>query len=118
MDELKIEVVSRDSGVRVIRLMGALTLGTLFDFQNVARAETHSPIVLDLTQVPYMDSAGLGAVLGLLASCQRSGRGFGIVGAAERLQTLFKVTHVDGMIPAFASIEQAEQKVTKSAAGA
>jgi len=115
MDELKIDVSASASGVRVLRLHGPLTLSTLFDFQKLARENTVAPIVLDLTDVPYMDSAGLGALLGLLASCQRGGRGFGIVGAAERLQTLFRVTHVDGMIPTFPSVEQAEQRLSKSA---
>lgn len=115
MDELKIDVSTSASGVRILRLNGPLTLSTLFDFQKLARENTQAPIVLDLTEVPYMDSAGLGAVLGLLASCQRGGRGFGIVGAAERLQTLFRVTHVDGMIPTFPSVAQAEQRLAKSA---
>jgi anti-sigma B factor antagonist len=115
MDELKIDASTSARGVRVLRLNGPLTLSTLFDFQKQARESTQAPIVLDLTDVPYMDSAGLGAVLGLLASCQRGGRGFGIVGVAERLQMLFRVTHVDGMIPTFSSVDQAEQHVAKSA---
>lgn len=115
MDELKIEVEKRPSGASVIRLKGALTLGTLFEFQDLLRKETGSAVILDLSAVPYMDSAGLGAVLGVLASCQRHNRGFGVTGVTDRIKTLFTVGRVDGLIPTFDSVEIAESRVSKSA---
>lgn len=115
MDELKINVEKGASGAAIYRLNGALTLNTLFDFQDTARKETASAIVLDLSNVPYMDSAGLGAVLGVLASCQRHGRGFGLACANDRIRTLFTVGHVDGLIPVFDSVEIAESRIVKSA---
>lgn len=115
MDELKIEVSKGASGVRVFRLAGPLTLSTIFEFQDVARSNADSPIVIDLSDVPYMDSAGLGSLLGVYASCQRSGRGFGVAGSQDRIRTLFKVTHVDGLVPSYESVERAEQQLSKTA---
>jgi anti-sigma B factor antagonist len=103
------------SGFRVFRLTGPLTMADLFEFQDTARSDSEHPILIDLTGVPYMDSAGLGAILGILASCQRTGRKFGITGATERIQTLFKVSHVDGLIPSFDSLEAAASEIAKSA---
>jgi anti-anti-sigma factor len=115
MDELKIEVTTSPAGVKVYRLIGPLTLSTLFEFQDLVRSETSSAVVVDLAEVPYMDSAGLGAMLGVYASCQRHGRGFGIAGLQDRIRTLFKVTHVDGMIPSYDSVETAERALSKTA---
>jgi anti-sigma B factor antagonist len=115
MEDLKIEVQKRPSGASAIRLQGALTLNTLFEFQDLLRKEVASAIILDLSGVPYMDSAGLGAVLGVLASCQRHNRGFGVTGVTDRIKTLFTVGRVDGLIPTFDSIEAAESRVAKSA---
>ena len=115
MHELKIEVSSGISGVRILRLTGPLILNTLFEFQDLARADADSAIVIDLSGVPYMDSAGLGSVLGVLTSCQRKGRGFGIVGVTDRIRTLFKVAGVDGLIPTFDSVEIAERQMSKAA---
>jgi anti-anti-sigma regulatory factor len=56
-------------GLRILRLSGPLTLADLFKFQHSARAETQGSILIDLAGVPYMDSAGLGAVLRVMASC-------------------------------------------------
>ena len=115
MEDLKMETEKRASGVSVIRLTGALTLNSLFDFQDRMRKEAGPAIILDLAGVPYMDSAGLGGVLGVLASCQRHNRGFGVTGVTDRIKTLFTVGRVDGLIPTFDSIEAAESKISKSA---
>ncbi len=114
MDELKIEVSKGASGVQVLRLKGPLTLNTLFEFQDLSRSAASSPVVIDLSEVPYMDSAGLGALLGVYASCQRNGRGFGVAGSQDRIRTLFRVTHVDGLVPTFDSVESAERKLSTS----
>jgi anti-sigma B factor antagonist len=115
MADFHIEIAPSSSGVRILRIHGPLTLSTLFEFQNEARKDTSTGILLDLTAVPYMDSAGLGSVLGVFASCQRTGRGFALAGAANRIITLFKVARVDTILPIFATPEAAEQTLAKAA---
>jgi anti-sigma B factor antagonist len=115
-ETLKIDKSVGPTGAWILTLTGPLTLQTLFDFQQASREEATKPIVLDLTAVPYMDSAGLGSVLGMFASCQRVKRGFGLVGVTPRIRTLFQVTHVDGLLPCFDSLETAESAVIKSGA--
>lgn len=99
-------------GARIMKLIGPLTLQTLFEFQTVSRQETAKPVIVDISTVPYMDSAGLGSVISLFASCQRTHRGFGITGLSERIRTLFEVTHVDGLLPCFASLEEADSALS------
>jgi len=115
MEELKIEVSDGTAGVKIFRLEGPLTLGTMFTFQDRARSEAGPAMLIDLSGVPYMDSAGLGAVLGVLASCQRHKRGFAIAGVNERIGTLFQVAKVDRMLPLFDSVASAESQLSKSA---
>lgn len=95
-----------------MKLTGALTIQTLFEFQDVARQQTQTPVIIDLTGVPYMDSAGLGVVVSVFTSCQRTGRAFAVAGASNRIRTLFQITHVDGLLPCFDSLERAEASVT------
>ena len=94
-----------------MKLTGPLTIQTLFDFQDAARQETEKPVIIDLTEVPYMDSAGLGSIVSVFTSCQRTARGFAVTGLSERIRTLFQVTHVDGLLPIFASLKLAEAAV-------
>ena len=97
-----------------MKLTGPLTLKTLFDFQHASRAESARPIILDIADVPYMDSAGLGSAISLFASCQRTNRGFAIIGVSPRIRTLFEVTGCDGLLPCFESLEAAEETLQKS----
>jgi anti-anti-sigma factor len=105
---LQIELLDSASGARIIKLVGPLTIQTLFEFQEVAREQTEKPVIVDITAVPYMDSAGLGSVLSVFTTCQRTGRGFALTGLSDRIRTLFQITHVDGLLPVFASLELAE----------
>ena len=109
-----IETQDSASGAKILKLIGPLTIQTLFDFQNVVRQEASQPIILDLSQVAYMDSAGLGCVVSAFTSCQRSHRAFAITGVAERIKSLFAITRVDGLLPCFDSLEAAEAAVKNS----
>jgi anti-sigma B factor antagonist len=111
-EDLHLEIVQRPSGVQLIKLSGPLTLRTLFEFQEAARHHAGHPLVVDAAGVPYMDSAGLGALIGVFASCQRTGQKFAISSVPERVQVLFEMTGVMGMLPCFASVEEAEAVVT------
>jgi anti-anti-sigma factor len=96
-------------------LAGPLTLKTLFEFQQKAREDSDHAIILDLGGVPYADSAGLGAMLGVLASCQRQGKEFAVASPGERIQTLFRLTRVDGLVHAHKTVDEAVQDMQKRA---
>jgi hypothetical protein len=74
-EDLEIEIIARPSGVQLIKLSGPLTLRTLFEFQDAARHHAEHPLVVDTAAIPYMDSAGLGALIGVFASCSGSRHG-------------------------------------------
>ena len=71
------------------------------------------PVVVDLTNVPYMDSAGLGCIVSVFTSCQNRGFRFGVCGLSSRLETLFDVTHVSTLLPTFPTLEAAEAEISK-----
>jgi anti-anti-sigma factor len=110
-EDLQIEIINRPSGAQLIKLSGPLTLRTLFEFQEAARHHSGA-LVVDAADVPYMDSAGLGALIGIFASCHRTGQKFAISRVPERVLVLFEMTGVKGMLPCFGSIEEAETAVT------
>jgi anti-anti-sigma factor len=110
----KIEILDSVSGAKILKLIGPLTLQSLFDFQAVVRDQTGQSLILDISGVDYMDSAGLGCVVSAYTSCQRHDKAFAIIGLTGRIQTLFKVTHVDGLLPCFDTLAAAEASVRAS----
>lgn len=55
---LRIELLPGTTpGGRVLRLNGPLTLSNCFEFQNLVRADRDTNLIVDLSAVPYVDSA-------------------------------------------------------------
>ncbi len=113
-ESFTVDAVESTAGVRILRLHGPLTIRTLFDFQVISRQATTKPVIIDLADVPYMDSAGLGCVVSVFTSCQNRGFGFAVCGLSSRLQTLFDVTHVSTLLPTFDTVETAEAHISKT----
>jgi len=112
MDELKIKSIpgSRD-GIRILHLSGPFVLQGVFDFQSAVRAGSEPITIVDLADVPFMDSAALGAVMGLHASSQRQNRKYALAAASERLRTLFEVAGVSKILVNFPTVTEAEQRL-------
>jgi len=116
MDQFKIESVPGiHEGIRILRLSGPFTLRTLFDFQAVVRSNEAPVTLIDVTDVPYMDSASLGAIMTVHTSSQRHKRQYALVGVSERLLTLFQVAGVDGILVTVPTLEEAQRKFANAA---
>ena len=64
--------------------------------------------ILDLTDVPYVDSAGLGRIVRHYVHCRGKGVRMIAVGAGPRILEVFKMTKVDSVIPLSATVEEAD----------
>ena len=81
MDQFKIEALQGPKeGWRILKLSGAFTLNAIFEFQLATRTNPEPVTIVDLTDVPYMDSAALGSLLGFHASCHRENRRYALAG--------------------------------------
>jgi anti-sigma B factor antagonist len=49
-------------------------------------------VVLDLTDVSYLDSSGLGALVGLYASAKRAGKQLKLINLSDRIKELLRIT--------------------------
>ncbi len=107
MDNLQLRAVDGPNGIRVLYLSGPVTLNTLFELQNALRNEHGAGLIISLADVPYMDSAGLGALLGAYASCQRHARAFALASVSQRVLTLLQIAKIDSLVPQFDSVEAA-----------
>jgi anti-anti-sigma factor len=98
-------------GTRIYLLNGPLTLRNMFDLQAELRNDPPSAVsILDLSGVPYMDSAGMGLIVNHFTHCTGKGTRMFAVGVSPRVLELFKITRVDTIIPQAATIEEAEAK--------
>jgi anti-sigma B factor antagonist len=96
-------------GQRVLRLTGPLTLTNLFDFQAKVRADNSRVLFLDFTNVPYIDSAGIGALVGAYVTHQKDGCWMYLVGVSQRVKDALQVTRVQQFFSFMDSMASAEQ---------
>jgi anti-anti-sigma factor len=61
----------------------------------MVRSDNSNLLIIDVADMPYIDSAGIGCLVGAHVSRENSGRKLVLVGANDRLLTSLKVTRVD-----------------------
>jgi anti-anti-sigma factor len=104
-------------GTVIFRLTGPFTARDMYGslsptaFRNTFESEEgndgHGLHILDLTEVPYIDSAGLGLIVSHYVRCQGRGVRLVVAGASPRVVQLFELTKVDQFFPRFATVEEA-----------
>jgi anti-anti-sigma factor len=63
--------------------------------------------IFDLTEVPYMDSCGLGLIVGHFVRCQSKGVPMIAADVGPRVLELFKTTKTDQLFPMTTTVDEA-----------
>jgi anti-anti-sigma factor len=105
-------------GTVVFRLTGPFTARDMYGslspaalrntFELVEGGEPETLHVIDLTEVPYIDSAGLGMLVTHHVRCQARGVRLVLAGAGDRVVQLLEMTKVDKLFPRVGSVAEAE----------
>lgn len=110
------EIKGVREGEQLLKLSGALTVTTLFGFRDTVQATTAPLLILDLADVPYVDSAAVGLLVNAHVSCVSRGRRLVLVGLVERVRTLLAATRVDRVLAVFPTLQEAEGAATSGGA--
>jgi anti-anti-sigma factor len=97
-------------GFVVMKLVGPLVLQNIFSLQGELRTNKPPVMIFDLSEVPYMDSAGIGVLINYYVAAEKNDRRMALVGANERLEALLVLTKVQGMLRNFPTLEEALAK--------
>jgi anti-sigma B factor antagonist len=105
---LSVEHLSGASGPGILCLRGPLVKENVDSFQNAVRREHGAEtMILDFSEVPYMDSSGLGSLVNAYCSTQKAGRQVAITGVNERVYKLLQITRLDKRFLIFSTIDEA-----------
>jgi|SRR5215469_1585929 anti-anti-sigma factor len=111
--EVEVAAGTRDD-IRIIKVHGPLTINNFFEFQDLARKQP-SPrlLVIDLEDVPYIDSAALGSFIGIHVSCDKAGRKCALTNVNDRIKSLFVMSGVDQFLVTRETVADAEANLSK-----
>jgi anti-sigma B factor antagonist len=95
LPELGVETVKTPEEISV-RCTGRISSRTTATLQATVRSliPQTKRIVLDLTDVSYLDSSGLGALVGLYLSARRQECELKLINLNARLKELFRITNL------------------------
>jgi anti-sigma B factor antagonist len=68
------------------------------DVATAAAQRPKLPVILDMANVSFVPSTGLGALVGLMRSLKKEGRRFILVGLQPDLRTVLAITHLDKLL--------------------
>ncbi len=114
-EPLEIERLGESSGPGILFLRGPLTYENLQPFQNaVRREERFQTMILDLTDVPYVDSSGLGSLVSAYVSRQKAGQRVALSGVNDRVLKLFEITKMESLFLIFPTFDDAIVALTSA----
>jgi anti-sigma B factor antagonist len=98
---------SSDESNLVTRLNGKLSLETVHNFIQTLRPEPAAHLVLDMSGVSFLDSAGVGALVSLFVHRRNVGKSFAIAGLTRQGMAVLQVAGLVKLLPNFPTVEAA-----------
>ena len=102
------------SGLRVAKLAGNLSLETVSQFNQTLREDNSPALIVDLSGVAFLDSAGVGALVQLLVRRGRSNQPLALSGINPRNRAVLEVAQVAKLFQLFATSADAEAQFSRT----
>jgi anti-sigma B factor antagonist len=107
---MEVLVASHGPRVAVAHLKGRLDLISATDVRArltgiVTAGEDR--VVVDLAEVPFIDSSGLGALISVLKSARQAGGDLRIANPNDQPLTVLKLTTLDRVLKPYTTVEEA-----------
>jgi anti-sigma B factor antagonist len=96
-----------DTSHLVTRLSGKLSLETVHNFIQTLRPEPAAHLILDMSGVSFLDSAGVGALVQLFVHRRNHGKTFALTGLTRQGNAVMQVAGLTKLLPIHASVEEA-----------
>jgi anti-sigma B factor antagonist len=105
---LTIQLDKTDNGVTICRPVGELDAFTVSQFrQTLAELASSSRLLIDMSAVPFVDSAGLGALIGGIRRARELGGDVAVACNRPTLTRLLRTTGFDRIVTVVETVEEA-----------
>jgi anti-sigma B factor antagonist len=93
-------IINRQATDAIVRCTGRITSDTTQSLKATVKPlfPESKRVVLDLTDVNYLDSSGLGAIVGLHVSAKFANCQLKLIYSNESLKKLFRITRLDQLL--------------------
>lgn len=116
MNRENLEIVTNPGGrdgLRVMVLKGRLTIETVVSFQDEMRKESAPELIIDMSGVRSMDSAGLGVMIAAYIRAKKASSKLGFAGMNERVKAVADTSRMSQFLPIYPTVTDAEAALSK-----
>ena len=103
-------------GLVVIDLMGDINASaekTMSDTYAEATNGNRSTVLLNFSDVSYINSTGIALIVGILASARKEGRSVAAYGLSEHYREIFEITRLADFMTMFADESSAVEEIVE-----
>ena len=99
-------------GQKILSLKGPLNIHTIFDFQTAVRADTSPALIVDFSDVPFIDSSGLGALVSAQLTTQKANRKLALAAMNPQVEALLDMSNVRQFFQSYPTTQDAESALS------
>jgi anti-sigma B factor antagonist len=96
-----------DANRLITRLTGKLSIETVHNFIQTLRPEPAASLILDMSGVSFLDSAGVGALVQIFVHRRSAGKSFALAGLTQQGNAVIQVAGLTKLLPIHPSVDQA-----------
>jgi anti-sigma B factor antagonist len=112
--QLKIDARAAGEGTAVLALVGEVDVATAAQVRQAALkliSDGTRRLIIDLSGTEYLDSSGLGTLVGLLKRIREAGGEMPIAGAQPRVERVFEITGLTQVFRLYDDVDKALEEV-------
>jgi anti-sigma B factor antagonist len=102
----------RNAGVHILSVKGPITHATSSALQEAVGGVAAPSLIIDLSEVPSVDSMAVGALVRVYVSCAKSGRKLAFVALNHRVRNVLQIVGVDPLFDTYPTISEAESALS------
>jgi anti-sigma B factor antagonist len=108
--DIELTLTATPGPAAVATVTGEIDLHTAASLRTRALeliAQGHRVLILDLSEVGFCDSAGLGSLIGIWHGAQGAGGSLALAAVPDRLMRMLALTGVDSLLPHYPTTAEA-----------
>lgn len=98
-----------NESVAVYKATGKISLETVNEFIQQMRPEPAQHLVLDMSGVNFLDSAGVGSLVSLFVNRRNHGKTFAVAGLGSQPMAVVTVAGLQKLLPIRKTVEEAKR---------
>jgi len=106
-----IEQPGASAGLQILHLKGPITHESSPKLVEAVLAVSDLRMIIDLSEVPLVDSVAIGALVRAYVHCQKTKRRLAFAGMNPRVKSVLKLTGVDPLFDSYETIAEAESAI-------